>query len=794
MKNNLLLIIIVSIFFFTNLYANEFKFETSEIEILENGDLVKATNGKAISHDNEIEVEALNFEYYKELNVLKAYNGLAFIKSDKIQIKFDEIEVDQKKLFISTKGKTEIIDLNENISLKTELVNYDISKKILLSNFKSILRDNFDNIFSMGSFNYNKKKNILKINNLVLKDYANNNFKADLAFVNTKTKKLFGKDIEINLSNKSFNKNNEPRLKGRAVINDNKVTEIKKGIFTTCKRNDKCPPWQLSAEQIRHDKKKQTINYKNALLRVYDVPVFYFPKFFHPDPSVDRKSGFLIPTLTDSSNSGNYLSLPYFKVVSENKDLTFTPRFYASDKILLQSEFRQVTKNTNSIADFSFFSEKNKSSKNHFFYNLDKNLNLNYFDESILKLKIEKTSNDTYLRLNNLKSEIIKSTNVLENSINLDMYSDDFSVDANVKVYEDLDKNKSDRYEFILPQINFSKKLNNKTNLDGDFTFYSNNLVKNYQTNIFEKINVNDLIFNSNPKITEKGFYNNYEFIIKNSNSDSQNSSSYKNDESYYVGGLFQYNSSLPLIKTSEKYQNIFNPKISLKISPEHTKDQSDNFTRLDVNNVYGLNRLASNDSLEGGLSLAYGSEFKRVNKSSLRENLVLKIANNVRIDENDDLPASNQIGLKTSNFFGEIAFDPNKYFTTKYNFSTKNDFDEFTYENLNTTFNFNKFETSFDYVNENDTSEKVSYLKSEFKYNLNDSNNISFSSRENKEKDLTEYYNLIYQYKNDCLAASIEYNKNYYDDRDIKPEENIYLKLTIMPFGQVASTPNLKD
>ena len=69
-----------------------------------------------------------------------------------------------------------------------------------------------------------------------------------------------------------------------------------------------------------------------------------------------------------------------------------------------------------------------------------------------------------------------------------------------------------------------------------------------------------------------------------------------------------------------------------------------------------------------------------------------------------------------------------------------------------------------------------------------------SIFSRENKEKDLTEYYNLIYQYKNDCLAASIEYNKNYYDDRDIKPQENIYLKLTIMPFGQVASTPNLKD
>ena len=139
------------------------------------------------------------------------------------------------------------------------------------------------------------------------------------------------------------------------------------------------------------------------------MPIFYFPKFFHPDPTVDRKSGFLIPALTESSNSGNYLSLPYFKVLSESKDLTFTPRLYASDKFLLQTEYRQVTKNSKSIADFSFFVEKDKSSKNHFFYNLEKDLNFDYFEETNLDLRIEKTSNDTYLRLNNLKSEIIKA-------------------------------------------------------------------------------------------------------------------------------------------------------------------------------------------------------------------------------------------------------------------------------------------------------------------------------------------------------------------------------------------------
>ena len=794
MKNNIIIIFLFSIILYTNSFAKEFIFKTSEIQILDNGDFIKANNGKAISSSDNIEIEAATFEYQKKLNILKAFNGTAYIKSDNIQIVFEEIKIDQNKSFISTKNKTEIIDLGAKMTLQTNTINYDINKKILFSDFKSILKDNSSNTFVMESFNFNKNKNILKVKGLELNDYEKNNFKTDLAYINTKTNKLFGKDIEINLNNKSFNKNNEPRLKGRSVINDNNLTEIKKGIFTTCKRNDDCPPWQLSAEKIQHDKKKQIINYKNAFLKVYDVPVFYFPKFFHPDPTVDRKSGFLIPTLTESSNSGNYLSLPYFKVMSESKDLTFTPRLYASDKILLQTEHRQVTKNSKSIADFSFFVEKDKSSKNHFFYNLEKNLNFDYFDETNLNVRIEKTSNDTYLRLNNLKSKIIKSSTVLENSLNLDMYSEDFSIDANVKIFEDLDKDKSDRYEFILPQINFTKKIENKTNLNGDFTLYSNNLIKNYQTNIFEKININDLIFNSYPKVTKNGFYNNYEFILKNSNSDTQNSSSYKKGENYYMGGLFQFNSSFPLIKENQNFQNIINPKISIKMSPDHTKTQNNSFTRLDVNNVYGLNRLASSDSLEGGISLTYGSEFKRVNRANSRENLVFKIANNTRLDENKDLPTNNQMGQKTSNFFGEISYDPNEFFTTKYNFSTKNDFNEFTYENFTTKFNLNKFETSFDYINENDNEDKVSYLKSELKYNFNDTNNISFSTRENKEKDLTEYYNLIYQYKNDCLAASIEYNKNYYDDRDIKPQENIYFKLTIMPFGQIASTPNLKD
>ena len=56
--------------------------------------------------------------------------------------------------------------------------------------------------------------------------------------------------------------------------------------------------------------------------------------------------------------------------------------------------------------------------------------------------------------------------------------------------------------------------------------------------------------------------------------------------------------------------------------------------------------------------------------------------------------------------------------------------------------------------------------------------NFISFRTRKNREIDLTEYYDLIYEYKNDCLVAGIKYNKTYYNDRDLNLQRILCLVL----------------
>ena len=794
MKNKLSILLLFFFIFSEVTFAEPFIFKTKEIEIKNNGNEIYAKDGKAFSKDNNLEIQAINFEYFKSTDLLKAYNGVAYIKSDNLKVEFNEIQFDQKKFNFIAKGNVKIYDIKNKLTIKTEIVNYDWDKKILKSKTNSVLKDQFKNVFNTQSFNYEINKNILKVKDANFKDFDHNNFYVELAYINTLSNKLFGKDISVDLNNKSFNKDNEPRLKGKSVTYENYTTEISKGVFTTCKKTDNCPPWQLSAEKIQHDKRKQIINYKNAWLKVYDVPVMYFPKFFHPDPTVTRRSGFLMPTLNSSSNSKSFVSLPYFYAMSSNKDMTFTPRLYVEDKLLLQTEYRQANKNSNHFSDFSFYNEKDKNSKSHFFYKYDKSMNLSYFQNSNLVLNIEKTSNDTYLKASKLKSPIIEDYDILENSIGLSLNSENMSIDTDFIVYEDLgQKNNSDKYEFVLPRLSLNKDIKNNTNLDGNFSFKSNNIARNYKTNIFEKTNINDLIFNSNPKITNNGFYNNYDFILKNVNSDTQNSKDFKKGENFYFSGLFQYNSSLPLIKDNTNFQNILKPKFSLKLSPNNTKDISTNETRLDVANIYDLQRINRNDTVEGGVSLSYGNDFTIFDKNNSRDYFSLKVANNLRFEENDDLSKSNQLGAKTSNLFGEITYNPNNFIKMKYNTSTKNNIQDTVYENLITELSLNNFITSFDYLNENNTSIKNSYLSNTTKYTLNKYNNIQFSTRENKTKNLTEYYNLMYQYKNDCLAASIEYNKDFYDDRDIKPTENIFLKLTIIPFGE-ASSPNLKD
>ena len=119
------------------------------------------------------------------------------------------------------------------------------------------------------------------------------------------------------------------------------------------------------------------------------------------------------------------------------------------------------------------------------------------------------------------------------------------------------------------------------------------------------------------------------------------------------------------------------------------------------------------------------------------------------------------------------------------------NKLDKLNYNSIDASLMVNNFITTFQFLEENGDIGSKSFINNETKYSFNSNNSLSFATRRNKELNMTEFYNLIYQYENDCLKAAIEYNKNFYSDTDIKPEEEILFTLTIVPFSKLSS-PNI--
>ncbi len=760
-----------------------FSFKTQNIDIKNNGNLIEAYGGKAVSKDGNFEISADNFQYFKKLGILKiSGNGLIIHRKKNFKIEFDKGEVNQEKSTLVATGKILAEDQNVGLKIETEKLNLNYKDNILFSNKKSKINDKFQNLLIAEKFKYEIQNDLIKLNELKLTDKNSNTFELNTAYLNTKTNNLLGKDLFLKLDNKTLNKESDPRLKGNSVINNETSTTIMGGVFTTCKKRDGCPPWQISAKKIEHKKEKKTINYKDAILKIYDFPVAYFPKFHHPDPTIKRQSGFLTPSLKRSTNRKNFFELPYYLVLSDSKDTTLSPRFYNDAQFLIQNEFRSTKKDSDHISDLSLKVDDNKKLRSHLFYEYKKKFNFDSFYNSDLTFKIQQTSKDTYLKKNKIKSKIDFDNNILENSANLSFSREDMLISFETYVYEDLNKNESDRYEYILPKINLSKMIDNKTKLNGDFSLNSKIINKSYNTNVFETINTNDLKFLSLPKISQKGFYSNYEFIVRNTNTNANNSDSFKNRDSGYLSGLVQYNSSIPLVKNNDNLKKLLNPKVSLKISPKYTKNNRNTDNPISIDNIYSFSRYSETDTVEGGISLAYGSEYSIFDKKKSINILDVKIANNLRLKKNDDLPVNSQFHEQVSGFVNEIAYRPNHNLSMNYKSSIKNNFSDINYEQLITKISINNLVTSFDYYNQNEFSNKNTYISNTTTLDFDQLNSLSFSTRRNKTINLTEYYNLAYNYKNDCLTASIEYNKDYYSDRDIKPDEGIFLKLTIVP------------
>jgi LPS-assembly protein len=123
------------------------------------------------------------------------------------------------------------------------------------------------------------------------------------------------------------------------------ITTFNSGVYTACEpceeKPDRAPIWRVKAQRIIWNGKAKTVRFEHSRFELFGMPIAYFPVFEVPDPTVKRKSGFLIPGIGYKSDLGVGVSVPYYFALSPTYDLTVVGRYYSTQGFLGQAEWRQ---------------------------------------------------------------------------------------------------------------------------------------------------------------------------------------------------------------------------------------------------------------------------------------------------------------------------------------------------------------------------------------------------------------------------------------------------------------------
>ena len=799
MKNKFLITFVILSLNCTIAFSENILIESKNISIEKKREVTIFKEDVIVKTEDEYEIKSQYGEYNKKTGtlVLKDKIKAKDEKNNIVETNFAEYN-EFTKIF-KTIGLTRIIT-SEKYKIEGEDIIVNNKEKIISSAKKALITDKDNNQKYLDKFEYKINDNIFKsIGYVKVQDKFDNSYEFSQIYIDTKKKEILGTDSKLFINQKDFkiDERNKPRI----FANTSKISKdksiFKKSVFTLCgyRKNDKCPPWSIQSSQMLHDNKKKTIFYDNAIVKIYDIPIFYIPRLSHPDPSVNRRSGFLPPTLEDSKNLGPGITIPYFFAVSNDKNFTLSNKLYYSENPLFIGEFHQAFQNSSLIADFGYTkgfkktnSKKKSGNKSHFFSEFTK-----IFDTgektSSLSLKVQEVSDDKYLKLYKLDSKLVDyKEQLLENSIDFTHENDDLFFGFNASLYETLKEDYNDKYEYIYPEITLNKNLFS-SNTFGNMDFQSNYQVRKYDTNKFTNFLVNDFDWNYKV-INNKSIFNNKILgNLKNINYEVKNVDTYKKEPTFELFGSLGFLSQLDLRKKTIDTIHKLSPKLLLRYAPGEMRKENGG-SILNPLTAFSMNRLDNDKNFETGLSATVGVDYSVKKDNSVFDFSIAQIINN---EENKDMPTKTSLDEKLSDLVGSSNLKLNDKLEVNYNFSVDQNYNDLNYNDFGTKINFEPMQIGFNYILEDKHIGDQEYLKTKVDFTKGQNGQFSFETKRNLVTDSAEFYNLSYEYINDCLRAGLVYRREFYKDSELEPEDSLMFKITLTPFGNINS-PSLSQ
>ena len=683
----------------------------------------------------------------------------------------DEINYDDELGTVVAKGKVEIVQ----------------GKRTLFANTVS----------------YNQKTDTVSASgNIILHEPSGQVIFAEFVELTEELKNGVIKRIQILLEDKSRFAANS------AIRRDGNKTQMYRAVYSPCQlcqKNPETPPlWQLKAERIEHNQQDSEIGYKDVFLEMWGFPVAYAPYLSHPDPTVDRKSGFLAPSFGTSSDVGAFIRLPYFITMGDRKDATITPIYTKDEGLVLSGNYRQRFMNgevafSGSIAE----AQRNEGDPDNATIKDDRvrghvTIDGKYHLDDTWRssFDIMMASDRTYLRKFNFFE---LNPNVLRSNVMFEGFRQRNYIAANAYWFQDLRTGSVEDQPIVAPMVDFNHmgeadRFGGRWQLDGNFrALFRDKGTDSQRFSIAPGYAIGrtwdtGLVTNAATTVQSDGYW--LRDIVRSNGA--------KDD--VFTGRLLPrltIDTRLPFERHSGGLKQIIEPIAIGILAPNGSNssdipDEEGTVFELDDTNLLSPNRFAGLDSVDSGSRIIYGAKFGFYGPKS--GNITGFVGQGYRFTKDRDLTSSKLLETDFTDYVGRIDIKPNEYVDILYRFKLA----ESNFRNKSSSIAFSFGPTALQLNGEYFFFEEGSTTvnteeREEFVTSLNSRINQYWSASVSTHRDLSQdggslLHSLRARYSDECFVFESVAERSFTRDADIQPESRILFRLIFKNLGQVES------
>ena len=572
------------------------------------------------------------------------------------------------------------------------------------------------------------------------------------------------------------------------------VTEMRNGVYSPCKLCEtdptKPPLWQVKAIKVIHDKNTKTIEYRDAWLEIFGIPVAYTPYLSHPDPTVKRQSGFLAPSFGGSSDLGFVGRIPYYLNLGPYRDATVTAILTGNEGSGGSAEYRhRFRKGTLDATGSLIIGDSEKDVRGHInaIGRFDRNETWRWgFD-------LYRASDDTYLRRYSFGSP---------SSLNSRLFTEGFRqqnyFSANAYAFQGLQAtDDSDTEPLVLPLVDFNHL--GRPDRSGGQTILNVNFLSIFREEGTDTRRLSIRPGWQLPFVDTLGGI--YKFTV------GLNADLYQVDHlvregeknfsgvSGRVAPQVMLDWRLPFVKNDVRVSQVIEPIAVAIISPyggnsNKIPNEDSTESEFDDTNLFSANKFSGIDQVEGGPRFAYGVKWGAYGEEGGKTEVF--VGQSVRLKKDDTFAKGSGLEGTFSDLVGRVNISPGPHLNLLYR--TRLDSDNFTPKRNEITFSAGgaDLRANANYFFIESSSDSEFGGREEINFSINSKFNRFWRGGFSGTHDLTageaRQFNARLVYENECVVFTTSASRTFFEDRDLEPTDQITVNLLLKTLGEIRS------